>query len=151
MDFGSFKPPKLCHYFTVCCIGSFEGSQWEPKPRTESHLTCYPSSSSQAHLSMFVVGSGPVTTAGEPQYAANAVPAWCIGPAQSCCSADSMAPSPSPTPGRTLQEGEGDTGSLYICCLLCWKQTRLQFIKTQVIHPQINYYIDYSNLYKWCL
>lgn len=34
-------------------VGSFEGSPWEKKHRPESHLTCYPSSSSQAHISYF--------------------------------------------------------------------------------------------------
>lgn len=34
-------------------VGSFEGSPWEKMHRPESHLTCYPSSSSQAHISYF--------------------------------------------------------------------------------------------------
>lgn len=96
------------------------------KHRPESHLTCYPSSSSQTHFFknknnfFFVFGSGPVFTAGEPLCGASAVLAWCIGPAQSCCSADSTAPSLSPAPGRNLQGGEGDTGLLRFtpnhCC-----------------------------------
>lgn len=31
----------------------FEGSYWEKKHHPGSHLTCYPSSSSQAHISFF--------------------------------------------------------------------------------------------------
>lgn len=72
------------------------------------------------------VGSGPVLTAGEPLCEASAVPALRSEPAQSCCSADSAAPSLSPAPGRTLQEGgrKGDSVSYCICCCSCWNETQ---------------------------
>lgn len=78
VNFSPINPPSLCRYITVGGVGSFEGSQWEMKHRPESHLTCYPSSSSQAHFFFFfflIFGSGPVLTAGEPLSGASAVPA----------------------------------------------------------------------------
>lgn len=125
-------------------VGS-EASSW-------SHLTCYPSSSSQAHFFFFFkFGSGPGLTAGEPLCGASAVPAWCIGPAQSCCSADSTAPSPSPVPGRTLQEGEGETQLLRVICAEMNHMTAVWvFFSDGTVGIKRQSQVSHSSIYRLC-